>query len=528
MKDKINIFLNKFKIKNTYSKNIIASILFIIALHFYFYSYIGTYNYLHKRPCSFHSSAQCQRASVALNYFEEDMHFFKPRVQKTINIDGESRITGLEFPIIYYTAAIFYKCFGFNEIYLKYISLFLCSLGFIFYNLLVLKYIKNIILSIVIVLATSFSPVLLYYIPNFMPDAPAFGLMLTAWYFFFNFLESNKTYNLRLFIFFGSLSALIKAPFLMGFIVVLFLIALDYLKFFKTNDKENIFLNRKKITLHILFGFAIVISWYLYASWLAKINNNVTFSLEPVFASSWEVVSKVYETVINFWLFQYYPYETYVFIAAIILILIIGFKFVNRLLATITILYFLGSLFYIYLFLNQFMWHDYYIISLLPVVFFLFLTFANFIRTISDKYSSIILLILFITIYFNIKECRIWTKKQYNDRFSDYVLSSDPTTTFIAYEDLETKLRSLGIKRDNKVLFAFDNYFCNQMYLSNQLGYSFDTAISSTDLKKLVSNPKYKYLVVNDTILFNKIYGKDLKEKIISSHRSLLIYKLFN
>ena len=314
----------------------------------------------------------------------------------------------------------------------------------------------------------------------------------------------------------------------MGFIVVLFLIALDYLKFFKTIDKENIFLNRKKITLHILFGFVIVISWYLYASWLAKINNNVTFSLEPVFASSWEVVSKVYETVINFWLFQYYPYETYVFMAAIILILIIGFKFVNRLLATITILYFLGSLFYIYLFLNQFMWHDYYIISLLPVVFFLFLTFADFIRTISDKYSSIILLILFITIYFNIKECRIWTKKQYDYRFSDYVLSSDPANTYIAYEDLETKLRSLGIKRDNMVLFAFDNSFCNQMYLSNQLGYSFDTAISSTDLKKLISNPKYKYLVVNDTILFNKIYGKDLKEKIISSHRSLLIYKLFN
>ena len=120
------------------------------------------------------------------------------------------------------------------------------------------------------------------------------------------------------------------------------------------------------------------------------------------------------------------------------------------------------------------------------------------------------------------------TKKKYNDWFSDYVLSSDPANTYISYEDLETKLRSLGIKGDNKVLFAFDNYFCNQMYLSNQLDYSFDKSISSTDLKKLVSNPKYKYLVVNDTILFNKIYGKDLKEKIISSHRSLLIYKLFN
>ena len=528
MKDEINIFLNKFKIKNTFSKNIIATILFLIALHFYFYSSIGTYNYLHKRPCSIHSSAQCQRASVALNYFEEDMSFFKPRVQRAAHSDGESRITGLEFPIIYYVAAILYKFFGVNEVYLKYISLLLCSFGFVCYNLLVLKYIKNIILSIVIVLAASFSPVLLYYIPNFMPDAPAFALMLAAWYFFFNFLESNKIYNLRLFIFFGILSALIKAPFLMGFFVVLFLIALDYLNFFKTNTKQNIFLNRKKIVLYILFGFIVVISWYYYARWLAKINNNETFSLEPVLAISWEIVSKISETVINIWLFQYYPYETYVFIFGIILILIIGFKFVNRLLATITILYILGSLCYIYLFLKQFMWHDYYIISLLPAVFFLFLTFADFTRNISDKYSSIILVILFITIYFNIKECRIWTKKQYNDRFSDYVLSSDPANTYIPYEDLETKLRSLGIKRDNMVLFAFDNSFCNQMYLSNQLGYSFDRAISSTDLKKLVSNPKYKYLVVNDTIQFNKIYGKELKEKIISSHRSLLIYKLFN
>ena len=183
MKDEINIFLNKFKIKNTFSKNIIATILFLIALHFYFYSSIGTYNYLHKRPCSIHSSAQCQRASVALNYFEEDMSFFKPRVQRAAHSDGESRITGLEFPIIYYVAAILYKFFGVNEVYLKYISLLLCSFGFVCYNLLVLKYIKNIILSIVIVLAASFSPVLLYYIPNFMPDAPAFALMLAAWYF---------------------------------------------------------------------------------------------------------------------------------------------------------------------------------------------------------------------------------------------------------------------------------------------------------------------------------------------------------
>jgi len=69
-----------FTIKRHPVRTTISVLLFLLALNWFYY-YVGIYSFLEVRPSSIHSSAQCQRASIALNYYEVDMNFFKPRVQ---------------------------------------------------------------------------------------------------------------------------------------------------------------------------------------------------------------------------------------------------------------------------------------------------------------------------------------------------------------------------------------------------------------------------------------------------------------
>ena len=520
LNNKVDLISNKFQIQNPLLKKVLPTLLFLICLHFFYY-YVGIYKYIDKRPCSIHSSAQCQRASVALNYYENDMNFFKPMVQKDSVGQG---VTGLEFPIVYYAGAVMYKIFGFNEVYLRDIGLLIFTLGLVFFNLLVLRFIKNYLLSIAIVFAVICSPVMLYYAPNFMPDVPSLAFGICSWYFFFKYLSSNENKHLNWFMFFATLAALIKSIAVIGFVAIVCLLVLDYLKFFKNKEREYVFKNRKKVFLRIAFGMLIVFAWYFYASWLSKAYHNETFSLSPVMVNDMGVAKEIFETIKNLWMFEYYPYETYVFICGIILVLIFSYKLVNRFLFSITLLYVLGCACYVYFFFNQFRWHDYYIIAILPCVFFLFLTFADLINTISNKYISITKLVFFIVLFFNVKECLVWTKKIYNERYGDYAINF--YGNYKQYEDLEPKLRELGIKRSEKVLFAYDRSFCNSLYLSNQLGYSFDEEISKEDLNRLMNNSRFKYFVLNDSIGFNKKYGKDIGDKAISTHRGLIIYKL--
>lgn len=520
--NKTFVFFKFFDFKNKKIKQIVATILFFILIHF-FYSYIGIYKYINFRPCSIHSSAQCQRASVALNYYKTDMNFFTPRVQKFTKGTG---ITGLEFPIIYYSAAVLYKIFGFNEVYLKAISLSLVTLGFFLFYLLALQYLKNILLSISIVTSAFTSPVLLYYTPNIMPDAPSIGLVIAAWFFFFQYLKTDKNKYLNLFIFFGTIAALIKVISIICFIIIIFLLALDWLKFFKNENNIYLFKKKLKIFKRIILGFIFILSWYLYANWLTKAYNNPTFSLSPETLSDLDTFYKVIDNIKSYWLFQYYSSETYTLIFGCLLFIIITYKTVNKLLLIITILYLLGSLCYVFLFFNQFMHHDYYIIALIPFVLFFLLTFADSLYKCSLKYSIFMLLIFDVIIFLNLKECVIKCENNYSFRYLNRVYLDG--IDYKPYGDLEPRLRALGVKRTDMTISGFDDSFCSSLYLMDQCGVNIGSWSDKNNINEFILNHNFKYLILNDSAKFNKIYKNNLKKNIILTHRGLIVYKLNN
>lgn len=511
-----------FEAKDPKIKWILKVLLFLIAFWGY-YSYIGVFKYIHNRPSSLHISAQCQRASIALNYYKTDMNFFTPRIQRQLEGDG---ITGVEFPIIYYTGAVMYKLFGFDETYLRAISLIIVTFGFFFFYLLVGHFLKNNIIAVMLVMAASLSPVLLFYTPNFMPDAPSFGFHLMAWYFFFNYVNTQKRSQLRWFLFAGSMGALIKATGGIVFVVIICLLILDKLKFFKTKEREYYFPDHGKIFRVLAIGVIIVFSWYYYASWLSKHHNYESFALRPLMVDDWNVAKEIFVVIQNLWVKHFYAYESYVLIMISFGAILLLMKFANRVLLSITFLMLIGYIFYVYLFLYQFKWHDYYIITILPFVFFLLLTFGEMIVRFSDNYFKLTQLVFMVVLFFNMKESMIYSKINYVERNTRAIYYW--TGDYRAYEDLEPRLRAIGIKRTDKFLSAFDDTYCSGLYLMDQLGVNFSNEATPEDMKSYLKNPIIKYVVVNDSAKFNKYSGQDLSKNIIMVHRGLIIYKLRN
>lgn len=515
------------KIKSVYSGNssarwsrMLAPLIFSIVFGT-FYWYIGVFKYIENRPSSLHISAQCQRASIALNYYEGSMNFFEPQIQRQLDTDG---IAGVEFPIIYYTGAILYKLFGFNEAYLRGVSLAVVTLGFYLIFLFANRFLKNSLVSAMAILAGVVSPVLMFYTPNFMPDAPGIGFQFMAWYFLWRYMESRHTRDLNLFAITGTLGALLKATSAIMFAVVICLLILDKLKFFRNENGPHRFPEPRKILGRMGVGIAVVIVWYVYAKWLSKHHHNEAFALEPMLVTEWNVALSVFDTIKNLWSKHYFAYESYVLFSASFIAILVFFKYANRLLWSITMLYFFGLLCYAYLFFYQFKWHDYYFIALIPLAVFLVITFLEMVMRFSRTYFVLTEITLIVVLFFNVKESLIFCKRNYHMRYSKemYYWTGD----YRAYEDLEPKLRAKGIKRTDKVLSLFDDSYCSSLYLMNQIGINHENEAPPENIKIYLANPNIKYLVVNDSVRFNKYYPNTLQKNIVVTHRGLIVYKI--
>ncbi len=92
-----------------------------------------------KRPQSVHHWRQSDCASIALNYYQTGMHFFKPQ---THNLTSDKNKSGYnatsEIPIVYYFIAFLYKIFGYHESIYRLLNtlLFLTALFYLFRTLM--------------------------------------------------------------------------------------------------------------------------------------------------------------------------------------------------------------------------------------------------------------------------------------------------------------------------------------------------------------------------------------------------------
>lgn len=496
-------------------------IIFFILASLCAIKYLHINEHLSKRPCSMHVWAQCMRASIAENYYEESLNFRLPRLHNVL--DGKG-ITGLEFPFVNYCVALLYKIFGFNEFYFRGFVMVSLFAGLALFFLLSHSILKNLFISLLVTGVCFFSPVLVYYTANFMPDTTSLGLVLMAWYLFFKYHTTGKVKFMYWLFLPLTIAALIKITSLIAFGVMISLLLLDLTNFFKsTNNGKPLIQHKKTFILLIAAGIASVIGWYVYAQWLSKVYHSNAFTLSSEYVTTKKEFLEIWAVIVKRWTDQYYNITFYYVLLAMLLILIVFAKRVSRLLFSITFFTILGSASFFFLMFFQFKDHDYYIIPLLPCVFFLTLTFFDLVVRLSNEFYMPIKYIVSAAFLYVLYTNATLAKINYLDRHSDSYFSN--TGYFGMYEDLQPKLREWGIKKHDITLSGSDYTYCNSLYLMNQVGYQFNEYNPDNIRYLMMHNPRV--LVLTDTSAFNKAYPNNFKNKIVGWHNGLCIYKLY-
>ena len=501
---------------NTFISQSKSSILFIVVTLVVFY-FLDYPTYLQKRPEGPHMWAMCDRASIARNYAEENMNLFLPRVHETREKTG---ITGLEFPFVNYCTAIFYKLFGFNEFWYRFLMLLIISTGFFFSFKLVNLLLKNNTVAFILPFIWYLSPVLNYYSPGFIPDVASLGFIMTAWYYFFRHQDSNKIIYGLLFFIFTALACLIKITSLISVIVMLVILLID--KYKLLNSKHIVIKHKKPIIISSVFVFILVISWYKYAAWLSSINNSGVFLMGINMPQSLDEIINVWNEIKGLWIPFYYPQIIYWLMGGSVLFLVLLFKKVNRLLGLITCGLWAGNILFIILMFNQFRQHDYYIITLLPALLFQFITTADLLLKLRIKpaYPYVILTLSVVLIVYQIKFSSNHVAYRYNK--TGWLYNGNSVS---GYFDIEPYIKSLGIKRTDKVINIGDDspnivlYYMNVKGWSDKQGNSDEEIISH--IKKGAS-----YLITNDSTQSRRKGLIPYIEKKIGQHKNVEIYLL--
>jgi hypothetical protein len=489
--------------------------LFVLLVIFYF---LGFFDVLHKRPESVHVWAQCDRASVARNYAEESMNFFKPRTNFT---EGGTGITGLEFPFMNYIAAICYKLFGFSEFWYRLLMLISITTGLIGSFQISNFFLKSTFLSALVVLSFFLSPVLNYYCANFLPDTASLGFILLTWFCFFKYVEKPTAILLALFFAFGALAALIKITSLISLISILILLICDKLKCLNV-DRKKIFSNHFLLLALILIIYILVVSWYVYANWLSKSNNCSVFLMSNKTPNSFEEIRSVWDGIRSTWTSFYYSIPIYYLILITGLSLIVFYRKVNRLTGIITLLLWTGNICFIILMFNQFRNHDYYIITLLPAVFFQFIAAFELYFRIFDKknillmINIVVIMVVIYSVFYSAKHQRwrydknswLYSGKEYNDYFY-----------------LEHYLHSLGITRESKVVSMYDLSFNITLYAMNVKGWRANKKEADNEVLEYASKGA-EFIALNDSSALNHEKLKPLFENKIGQFKNILIFKI--
>lgn len=450
---------------------------------------LGFIDKLNTPPNCMHQWAQADRASIARNYAEEDMNFFLPRVN---NYTNKSGITGVEFPIVQYLAAICYQAFGFNEFWYRFIMLLIVSTGVFFAFKTALPFVGNKTwIAFCITLIWYCSPTLVFYTPNFIPDAASLGLCLSSWYFFFRYIKTEKWFYLLFIFIFLTLSSLIKITSLIGSVSM---IAICTLSLIQTRIYNISRPASFKLATTVVLSMVITYQWYSYATWLNNTYGAEIFMLRLNPINNLSELSKDFDWVLRRWGSDYYSYFSLMTGIWLLLFCLFNYKTVNKLLLTLTLLYIVGSSAFMVLMMKQFLNHDYYIIALLPTSFFLLLTFVELFYRVHQNYIQVYRKQLMAALMVITASSFFYAQVTINTR---YAHKAGEIINPEQLEGMEAYLRSIGISRTDRVVSLYDESPNISLYFLNVKGVTFNPRSIKDSTVVRSQSKDMDYLITN-------------------------------
>lgn len=454
----------------------------------------GQHTIVRLRPQSVHQWAQCDRAAVALNYYQYGFNFFKPQVH---NLDNGTGITGMEFPIINYTVAILYKIFGYHEFIYRLLELLIFSMGLLCAFTISFYYTMNKWMSMAIMLIFGAIPLLSFYAANFLPDIVSLSLLLMAWTLLIKAIQkpARKYFILA---FTGLwLACLIKITSLIYLPAFMYFILLN----FRKQDRKTV-----AIRLIVITGIlvSLTLPWYYYASWLSSKTYSEVFLLQFMPLTSVSEFMDVYKEVSEVWLDRLFliPITLFLFFFPVVFAMIPG---LNKEMKWMGLILLSSVMIFMLLMWQQFRHHDYYMIMICPL-FLISIIQLTMVTQYFKLHKGIIIALLFVLSVFNSLRASNYLNLVY-DRSQWYYGSLH----FDNYFDFENSLREMNVSSEVPVISVFDHSPDISLYLMNQKGVTVSYRKTELTLQKYIDSGAFQYLIYDPSSNFEKIAFDDSK-----------------
>ncbi len=443
-------------------------------------------------PFGVHQGAQCDRASLALNYHQQSMNFFYPQVHETRCVDGH---VSCEMPLPPYLAAICYKLFGFNHLWYRLLSYLFFIIGVVSLFLLLSLYLNKFTSAILIGIIWS-SPILTFYSNSFLPDTFSFGLIGLAWFYFFKLFVKHHylpAYNLNIknisiFILSISFACSIKTTSFIHLITMILSVVIS----------KKLWINQPKKTLYKIFILSLIFpfSWILWNTHLKLLFGDFYFLQKIPISNNLQEFKEAFLVYFYNWPQELLSIELWWFQITVFVFVIISIIVKRTFLNSLSLILLLGSIAFMILMMQQFKYHDYYIITISPIIVFSWVSLFESIKLRKFRWLRISLFVILIPLFIiqlNLGKKRIEQRYEVGNYWEQS--SHNP----FVLNEIQKTLRKNNIGINDCVLVGFDGGPNNMLYLLNVRGFRVSKEHHNKEIKEFIINQKPKAIVSNDS-----------------------------
>ncbi len=485
------------------NKNRIFSLFLIymvlITILTFFYDYPET---LLKRPQSFHNWRQCDGASLALNYYQEGMHFFRPQTHMLYSDDLTTGYTApSEIPILYYFVAILYKIFGYHEFIFRALNLLIFYIGLFYLFRLADLILGDILYATVVTVLVFSAPVLVYYANNFMPNTVALSFSFIGWYYFYKYYLNKGIGDFAKMVLFFGIASCMKITELTGPVIAGGLLVLDRIGIIKADLqlRKNFWLKAGMLSSIFLFVFG----WVIYAKHYNALHSSTQFSTGayPLWELSKDTIEFIFHKMDVIWFREYYYPATFWFMIGCLVSTVVLWKRSNIILRWVSLAMAIAFFAFSILWFDALGDHDYFYIGFYVLPAMLFINIFHIIKNSGlNKINLTIIRLVFLSVMIlNI----YYARGRHNERYTvgwknDYEQKKDLYA-------ISPWLKEAGFSKEDTVIFCYSRYI-RPLYLMNMKGwviYSHDSATNEimerdSRLMSLYSTNGARYLFTDD------------------------------
>lgn len=505
-------------IKSKWFPSLIFSLLFAGLCWLYHYNETFV-----QSPQSVHIWRQTNGLSITQMYYQHHLNFLQPEIQNQMGDGGTSGKSVGEFPIIYFAMAKIWQIFGKSEWSFRLFQLLILFSGIFLLFRMLIPITGNAIRAGFISMLVFTSPMVIFYGPNFLPDAPALAFTFMAWFFFYLFHKERKTRSLWISAIFFFLAITLKITTATSFIALGMwcLIETIFLKVEKRTFNFGL-----KHYIPFIISILFILLWNYYVDYYNGLHK-ADFSFRGIWPI-WEMTKTQFYRILDILDKIYFreffsPPLQYATILVWIFMLF-NIKKIAPFLGFLLIIMPLGFAAILALWFQVLEGHDYYLITQIQV---LVIVWAIFFIYMKEKriWNHPVVYVLFFIVFALLANDGI---RRHKARYEGW-MNEGYKRHMEALTEIEPKFKEWDIKPDDKVISIPDKSINASLYYMDRKGYTdFGSDFSKEEIFRQRINQGAKYLVINDTTILSQPLIRKFTGNCIGSYRNIKVYSLKN